>query len=108
MQFERFGAHADGVPVDRLYAVADPAAQPAKRRIAEALFEMTTKMFLRDNFIHGDLHAGNLLWDARRGKLTVLDAPDEEEEEEEDAQGDEYESSNGEIEEDVDFAIDSD
>lgn len=35
---------------------------------------MTIKMFLRDNFIHGDLHAGNLLFDQRSGRITVMDA----------------------------------
>ena len=31
-------------------------------------------MFLRDNFIHGDLHSGNVLYDVNTGKITVLDA----------------------------------
>ena len=35
---------------------------------------MNMKKFLRDNFIHGDLHAGNLLYDESSGALTVLDA----------------------------------
>jgi hypothetical protein len=28
----------------------------------------------RDNFVHGDLHAGNLLYDEQANILTVLDA----------------------------------
>jgi predicted unusual protein kinase regulating ubiquinone biosynthesis (AarF/ABC1/UbiB family) len=39
--------------------------------VAASIFEMTVKMFLRDNFIHGDLHAGNLLYDPVSKKVTV-------------------------------------
>ena len=28
----------------------------------------------RDNFVHGDLHAGNLLYDENTNNLTILDA----------------------------------
>jgi hypothetical protein len=38
------------------------------------LFDINIKMFLRDNFVHGDLHAGNLLYDAASHRITVLDA----------------------------------
>lgn len=38
------------------------------------LFDISIKMFLRDNFIHGDLHAGNLLYDTVSSRITVLDA----------------------------------
>lgn len=42
-----------------------------RRRLARSVFDLVAKMFLRDNFIHGDLHAGNLLFDADNGVLTV-------------------------------------
>jgi predicted unusual protein kinase regulating ubiquinone biosynthesis (AarF/ABC1/UbiB family) len=45
-----------------------------KKQLATIVFDMNMKMFLRDNFIHGDLHAGNLLFDEQSGALTVLDA----------------------------------
>lgn len=32
-----------------------------KNRLAELLFDLVIKMFLRDNYVHGDMHAGNLL-----------------------------------------------
>ena len=31
-------------------------------------------MFLRDNYVHGDLHSGNLLYTEGDGHVTVLDA----------------------------------
>ena len=31
-------------------------------------------MFLRDNCIHGDVHAGNVLYCGHTGQITVLDA----------------------------------
>ena len=30
-------------------------------RLADAVFGAVMKMFLRDNFIHGDLHGGNVI-----------------------------------------------
>ena len=45
-----------------------------KHHLAEVVFDMNMKMFLRDNFIHGDLHAGNLLYDEETDTITVLDA----------------------------------
>jgi predicted unusual protein kinase regulating ubiquinone biosynthesis (AarF/ABC1/UbiB family) len=37
---------------------------------------MTIKMYLRDNYIHGDLHAGNVLYstDPNDNRVFVLDA----------------------------------
>ena len=48
-----------------------------KEELANIVFDLTLKMFVRDNFVHGDLHAGNLLWyEGPDGSptLTVLDA----------------------------------
>ena len=44
-----------------------------KKRLAAAIFDMNIKMFLRDNYIHGDLHGGNLMA-ADDGTLAVFDA----------------------------------
>jgi len=40
--------------------------------LAGIVHDMCMKMFLRDNFMHGDLHGGNILLDDS-GNLTVLD-----------------------------------
>ena len=52
----------------------DSLDQESKSILAQSIFDLTVKMFLRDNFIHGDLHAGNLLYDTKNKKITVLDA----------------------------------
>jgi predicted unusual protein kinase regulating ubiquinone biosynthesis (AarF/ABC1/UbiB family) len=31
-------------------------------------------MFLRDNYVHGDMHAGNLIFSTEQGRVTVIDA----------------------------------
>jgi len=43
-----------------------------KQKLARAVHDMSMKMFLRDNFMHGDLHGGNVLM-CDDGSLTVLD-----------------------------------
>jgi len=45
-----------------------------RREIAERTFSVCMKMFLRDNHMHGDLHAGNVLYHKDSQTLTVLDA----------------------------------
>lgn len=42
--------------------------------LAKSVFDMTIKMFLRDNYVHGDLHAGNLMVSPEGGNITVIDA----------------------------------
>jgi len=32
-----------------------------KKILAQTIFDMTIKMFLRDNLVHGDLHSGNVM-----------------------------------------------
>lgn len=32
------------------------------------------QMFLRDNYVHGDMHAGNLIFSMEDGRVTVIDA----------------------------------
>jgi aarF domain-containing kinase len=44
-----------------------------KRTLASTLFDMSIKMFLRDNLVHGDLHAGNVMFDVEGGTCTVID-----------------------------------
>jgi aarF domain-containing kinase len=44
-----------------------------RRKMARIVFDMNMKMFLRDNYVHGDLHGGNLMA-ADDGTLTVFDA----------------------------------
>jgi len=45
-----------------------------KKELARTVFDMNMKMFLRDNLVHGDLHAGNVLFSERDNCCTVLDA----------------------------------
>jgi aarF domain-containing kinase len=45
-----------------------------KKLLADKLFSVCMKMFLRDNYMHGDLHAGNILFDESTSRITVLDA----------------------------------
>lgn len=44
-----------------------------KKVLASTIFDMSIKMFLRDNLVHGDLHAGNVMFDAVGDTCTVID-----------------------------------
>lgn len=44
-----------------------------KKKLAKIVLDMNMKMFLRDNYVHGDLHGGNLMA-ADDGSLAVFDA----------------------------------
>jgi len=46
--------------------------QEKKQNLARIVHDMSMKMFLRDNFMHGDLHGGNILL-SEDGSLTVID-----------------------------------
>ena len=48
--------------------------EQAREELSTKVHDMMVKMFLRDNFIHGDLHSGNLLYDTETKRITVLDA----------------------------------
>lgn len=45
-----------------------------RRELAETLFDVSIKMFLRDNLAHGDLHAGNVMFDEALEQCTIIDA----------------------------------
>jgi len=45
-----------------------------RKELASRCCDIACKMFLRDNYIHGDLHAGNLIYSAKHNLLTVIDA----------------------------------
>ena len=54
-------------------------ALQAKKRAVQAklskiLYDMSMKMMVRDNFVHGDLHGGNILYSMSDDHVTVLDA----------------------------------
>lgn len=47
-----------------------------KRALAKIVFDLNMKMFLRDNYVHGDMHGGNIMYQMdEKGKttLTVID-----------------------------------
>lgn len=50
------------------------AVMAKKKQLAKVLFDMNVKMFLRDNYVHGDMHAGNLIVSMEDGRVTVIDA----------------------------------
>eukprot|EP00931_Biecheleriopsis_adriatica_P103981 TRINITY_DN78749_c0_g1_i1.p1 TRINITY_DN78749_c0_g1~~TRINITY_DN78749_c0_g1_i1.p1 ORF type:complete len:599 (+),score=119.63 TRINITY_DN78749_c0_g1_i1:48-1799(+) len=43
-------------------------------KLSSILYDMSMKMMVRDNFVHGDLHGGNILYDEADDHVTVLDA----------------------------------
>ena len=45
-----------------------------RNRVAAGIFDITLKMFLRDNFVHSDMHAGNAIYDEKRDLITLIDA----------------------------------
>ena len=84
---------AKGKPVSDMFSVVDGGGHgwkvvdllksgkntmlESKKELANRVFDINMKMFLRDNFVHGDMHGGNLLYsqdEAGNNILTVLDA----------------------------------
>jgi aarF domain-containing kinase len=63
-----------GVKIAKLKKKFTDHEAAKKKELAEQLYDMTIKMFLRDNLIHSDLHAGNIVFDVDSGTCTVLDA----------------------------------
>jgi len=43
-------------------------------RLSKILYDMSMKMMVRDNFVHGDLHGGNILYSEKDNHVTVIDA----------------------------------
>lgn len=43
-------------------------------KLSKILYDMSMKMMVRDNFVHGDLHGGNILYSMSDDHVTVLDA----------------------------------
>lgn len=43
-------------------------------KLCDLLYDMSMKMMVRDNFVHGDLHGGNILYSEGDDHVTVLDA----------------------------------
>ena len=42
--------------------------------VVKTIFDTQMKMFLRDNYIHGDLHGGNIIFNPQEGTVTIIDA----------------------------------
>jgi aarF domain-containing kinase len=45
-----------------------------QNKLCAILYDMSMKMMVRDNFVHGDLHGGNILYSEADNHVTVLDA----------------------------------
>lgn len=43
-------------------------------KLCNILYDMSMKMMVRDNFVHADLHGGNILYSENDNHVTVLDA----------------------------------
>eukprot|EP00928_Gymnodinium_smaydae_P081441 TRINITY_DN64968_c0_g1_i1.p1 TRINITY_DN64968_c0_g1~~TRINITY_DN64968_c0_g1_i1.p1 ORF type:complete len:599 (+),score=132.25 TRINITY_DN64968_c0_g1_i1:78-1799(+) len=43
-------------------------------KLSRILYDMSMKMMVRDNFVHGDLHGGNILYSENNCHVTILDA----------------------------------
>ena len=70
---------AEGRTVSVLYqesrgSADDRGKTEIREKMAQSIFDMVLKMFLRDNFVHGDMHAGNLLYEKTTNEMTVIDA----------------------------------
>lgn len=44
-----------------------------KSAMADLVFDMAMKMYLRDNLMHGDLHGGNIIYNTEDNEMTVID-----------------------------------
>eukprot|EP00494_Astrolonche_serrata_P032369 UN32638 len=67
-----FKDDAFGYEWEDIQSVNQDVTPEFKSKLADKIFDCGMKMYVRDNFAHADLHAGNLLA-KRDGKLIVLD-----------------------------------
>ena len=63
-----------GSTIADMFRVIKDVSADKQAHLAKLIFDITAKMFLRDNFIHGDLHAGNLLYNQATQEVAVMDA----------------------------------
>lgn len=54
--------------------VASREMREVQSKLCGILYDMSMKMMVRDNFVHGDLHGGNILYSESDDHVTVLDA----------------------------------
>mmetsp|Transcript_148644 Transcript_148644/g.477270 ORF Transcript_148644/g.477270 Transcript_148644/m.477270 type:complete len:622 (+) Transcript_148644:64-1929(+) len=60
--------------VDEALAALAKTKREVQGRLCSILYDMSMKMMVRDNFVHGDLHGGNILYSEGDNHVTVLDA----------------------------------
>jgi aarF domain-containing kinase len=70
---EFFVKVGDRFEVISVEGALDPSTTTMKSSMAITVFDAAMKMFLRDNLIHGDLHGGNVMYDAFNNKMTFID-----------------------------------
>lgn len=63
----------NGTSTDALSALARQK-RDVQGKLCNILYDMYMKMMVRDNFVHGDLHGGNILYSETDNHVTVLDA----------------------------------
>lgn len=71
--FQKVGHAIEEVADDIAGSISEELLQK-KKTLASTIFDMSIKMFLRDNLCHGDLHGGNVMFDVEGNCCTVLDA----------------------------------
>lgn len=52
----------------------DRKKREIQRKLCSRLYDMNMKMMVRDNFLHADLHGGNILYSEKDDVITVIDA----------------------------------
>lgn len=66
-------SYEGGIPISRI--LQDPLVSHKKKdEISERLLSVFLRMVLRDNFIHADMHPGNILVSSDLERLIILDA----------------------------------
>jgi len=64
----------DNITETRCESSGSAFKKDVQTRLSRILYDMYMNMMVRDNFVHGDLHGGNILFSENDNYVTVLDA----------------------------------
>jgi len=71
--FDNAASSCKGVAKEAFCALKQKRRE-VQGQLCSTLYDMSMKMIVRDNFVHGDLHGGNILYSEAHQHVTVLDA----------------------------------